>query len=111
MSQPSPTPEHLFGQAFIDAIRQVIRDEIQALNQNGNGTEHQIGSESLLDVEGLAQALDVKTTWIYEQTRKKADPKKTDPKDQPIPHIRVGRYPRFELSKVKAWLAAKQKNI
>jgi predicted DNA-binding transcriptional regulator AlpA len=92
---------------LLDQIRDVVREEIKAAI-NGNG--HQGASEPLLDVEQLAQALEVKTTWIYEQSRKKADPKKTDPKDQPIPHIRVGRYPRFELSKVKAWLEARQKN-
>jgi len=100
----------LFGEAFVKLVRQVIREELQALNQNGNGNGHQGANEALLDVEGLAKALGVSMAWIYEQTRKKADPRKTDLKDQTIPHLRVGRYPRFELAKVKAWLEARQKN-
>ena len=104
MSEPAN-----FLEPFFDEIRRIVRAELaQALSGNGNG--HKPAGEALLDVEQLAQALSVKTTWIYEQTRKKADPKKTDPKDQPIPHLRVGRYPRFELSKVKAWIEARQKN-
>ena len=101
MSEPNPFD------LLLDQIRAVVREEIKAAT-NGNG--HQGVSEPLLDVEQLAKALEVKKTWVYEETRKKADPKKTDPKDQPIPHFRVGRYPRFELSKVKAWLEARQKN-
>ena len=92
----------------MEALRLVVRQELEAFQQRPNNTQPE--SEQLLDVEGLAKALGVKPTWIYEQTRKKADPKKTELKDQPIPHLRVGRYPRFELSKVKAWMKARQKN-
>ena len=74
----------------MEALRLVVRQELEAFQQRPNNTQPE--SEQLLDVEGLAKALGVKPTWIYEQTRKKADPKKTELKDQPIPHLRVGRY-------------------
>jgi predicted DNA-binding transcriptional regulator AlpA len=96
--------DQLLDQLLMERIRVVVRAEIQAANFNGHD------NESLLDVDGVAQALGVKPTWIYEQTRKKAEPQKPDLKDQPIPHLRVGRYPRFELSKVKAWIEARQKH-
>jgi predicted DNA-binding transcriptional regulator AlpA len=100
--------EGMLGAAFMEAVRQVVREELQALQKTPSNV--QTGVEQLLDVEGLAKALGVKPTWIYAQTGKKADPRKNDLKDQPIPHLRVGRYPRFELSKVKAWMEARQKN-
>jgi len=101
------SPFDLLVNLLVTQVRAAVREEIHAAI-TGNG--HESGSEPLLDVEQLAKALEVKKTWVYEETRKKSDPKKTDLKDQPIPHFRVGRYPRFELSKVKAWLEARQKN-
>jgi predicted DNA-binding transcriptional regulator AlpA len=48
----------------------------------------------------LAERLHVKPTWIYEQTRKRADIRNADS----FPHIKMGRYLRFDWSDVLAWL-------
>ena len=49
----------------------------------------------LLTVEELARYLAVPTSWIYQRTATGT-----------IPHIRVGRYVRFRLDDVRAWLDA-----
>lgn len=47
----------------------------------------------LLDVDQLAEALSVDKSWIYSRTR-------TDE----IPHYKIGKYRRFDLDEVLAWL-------
>lgn len=92
-----PNSAGLLGQALIDAIRQAVREEIQqAISQSGiNGH----ASPTMLTVEELSAALRVKKSWIYERTRRKKNP---------IPNLRTGRYPRFDLAQVKAWLKDQQ---
>ena len=88
----------ILGDAFLEAIRQAVREEIQAasVSSQANGNH----PPTLLTVEELAKDLRVEKSWVYACTRKKRDS---------IPHLRVGRYPRFELPKVLAWLEAKKK--
>jgi excisionase family DNA binding protein len=54
----------------------------------------------LLTVDGLANRLSVKRSWIYGETRK------TGPGT--IPRIKVGKYLRFSLEEVMNWLKAQQ---
>ena len=44
--------------------------------------------------------LQVKTSWVYEQTRERAEVRNTDP----FPYIKMGRYLRFDWQDVVAWL-------
>jgi hypothetical protein len=53
-------------------------------------------SEPLLKPEGLAQALNVPLTWIYARSRVRGE--------RAMPCIRCGKYLRFRLSDVLAWL-------
>jgi predicted DNA-binding transcriptional regulator AlpA len=48
----------------------------------------------------VAERLHVKPTWVYEQTRKRMDVRSGDP----FPHIKMGRYLRFDWKDVEAWL-------
>ncbi|MBM4274370.1 MAG: helix-turn-helix domain-containing protein [Deltaproteobacteria bacterium] len=52
-------------------------------------------------VEELAKALKVKPSWVYGETRK------TGPGT--IPRIKVGKYIRFRLLEVLAWLEERGK--
>ncbi len=54
----------------------------------------------LLDVDEMAKALKVKSSWIYGETRKKGE--------DTIPVLRVGKYLRFNKAKVIAWLEERQ---
>ncbi len=75
------------GDAFLEAIRQAVREEFQALvGQNG-----QQAGDRLLDAEELADRLKVPVSWVYEQSRQGN-----------IPTHRLGRYIRFNLHEVLA---------
>jgi excisionase family DNA binding protein len=50
-------------------------------------------SERLLDAKAIAERLGVPESWVREAARSGA-----------IPHVRLGRYVRFDLGDVKAWL-------
>lgn len=80
-------------------LRGLVREEIEksfkAIQDNKKAPP------GLLTVEELAQALKVPKSWIYDRTRRKRDG---------IPHLRVGKYPRFELPRVLAWLESQNKN-
>jgi excisionase family DNA binding protein len=84
---------------LLEAFRQVVREEIRAA-QNSSTNGHGAGSE-LLTVAEIAKALKVPSSWIYDRTRRKRDP---------IPHIKVGRYPRFQLERVLGWLQSNKKD-
>jgi predicted DNA-binding transcriptional regulator AlpA len=47
----------------------------------------------------VAERLQVKPTWVYEQTRKR-----TGVNADPFPYIKMGRYLRFDWNDVLAWL-------
>jgi predicted DNA-binding transcriptional regulator AlpA len=48
----------------------------------------------------VAERLQVKPSWVYEQTRERAAVRNADP----LPHIKLGRYLRFDWKDVLAWL-------
>lgn len=50
-------------------------------------------SEPLVDVEAIAERLGVDPSWVYDRARRGI-----------IPHIRLGRYVRFRVSDVDAWV-------
>jgi excisionase family DNA binding protein len=55
-------------------------------------------SAPLLDATGAAELLGVPRTWVLAQAR--ADR---------IPHIRLGRYVRFDADELLAWARARQR--
>jgi excisionase family DNA binding protein len=52
-------------------------------------------SDRLLDAKAVADRLGVPVSWVRESARSGA-----------IPHVRLGRYVRFDLEDVEAWLAS-----
>ena len=59
--------------------------------------KQQTNPEPLIDADGLAKALVVPKSWIYGKTRQNL-----------IPCLKVGKYYRFYLSDVLAWLKSQQ---
>ena len=57
-------------------------------------------SLNLLTPKELAHELKVRTSWVYGETRKTGA--------GAIPRIRVGKYLRFRLEEVLAWLEERQ---
>ena len=83
------TPSLIFGEAFMAAIRQAVREEIQAADDGHK-------ESGLLTPEELAEKLKIPVSWVYEQSRQKK-----------IPTHRLGRYIRFDLREV---LESQKKN-
>ena len=54
----------------------------------------------LLTPQQLAERLQVKPSWVYEQTRNRSGVRNPDP----LPHIKMGLYLRFDWRDVLAWL-------
>lgn len=52
--------------------------------------------EELLTVEDVAVILRVPNSWVYERTRRRSADR--------IPGFRIGKYWRFRLADIKAWL-------
>ncbi len=52
--------------------------------------------DRLLTVSELADVLKVQKSWIYDHTRMRGLSR--------IPHIKLGKYLRFEMSAVQLWL-------
>jgi excisionase family DNA binding protein len=50
-------------------------------------------SEQLLTAQQVAERLNVPTSWVRSNTRSGA-----------IPHVQLGRYPRYRWSTVDEWL-------
>jgi hypothetical protein len=59
----------------------------------------------ILTPQQLAQRLQVKPSWVYEQTRTRSGVRNADP----LPHIKMGLYLRFDWRDVLGWLN-RQKN-
>lgn len=77
-------PSSIFGEAFMAAIREAVREEIQAAAGSNGHKESE-----LLTPEQLAEKLKLPLSWVYEQSRQKK-----------IPTHRLGRYIRFDLHEV-----------
>lgn len=54
----------------------------------------------LLTPEQLASRLHVKPSWVYEQTRYRADIRNADP----FPFIKMGKFIRFDWNDVLVWI-------
>ena len=63
-------------------------------NQDLNG--------ELLTIREVAQSLKVPVSWVYERTRRRGA--------EQMPHIKLGKYLRFELANVRTWLETMREN-
>ena len=59
----------------------------------------------LLTVEDVAALLRVSRSWVYEHTRSR-----TTPRTDRLPHLKIGKYLRFEAAAVRAFLANKSRS-
>ncbi len=56
--------------------------------------------DQILTPTQVAERLQVKPSWVYEQTRERAEVRNPDP----LPYIKMGRYLRFDWNDVLEWL-------
>jgi hypothetical protein len=64
-------------------------------------------SMEILTPVQLAERLHVKPSWVYEQTRERADVRNADS----LPFIKMGRYLRFDWPDVMAWLDRQKRGV
>jgi len=60
----------------------------------------ELDSTHILTPQQLAERLQVKPSWVYEQTRSRSGVRNSDP----LPYIKMGLYLRFDWRDVLAWL-------
>jgi predicted DNA-binding transcriptional regulator AlpA len=73
--------------------------DFPALNCSGSPVSGEDPIE-ILTPQQLAERLQVKPSWVYEQTRNRSGVRNPDP----LPHIKMGLYLRFDWRDVLAWL-------
>jgi excisionase family DNA binding protein len=56
--------------------------------------------DELLTVDEVAALLKVSRSWIYEHTRKRGTPRSSR-----LPHVKIGKYVRFEPRAVREFVA------
>jgi len=61
----------------------------------------QTGNDYTATVQDVADAINVKKNWVYQQTRL------IGKVDDPIPCLIVGKYRRFNIAEVIEWLKRK----
>jgi excisionase family DNA binding protein len=58
-------------------------------------------NSELLTIDEVAARMKVPTSWVYERTRRRGT--------EQIPHYKLGKYLRFDLTEVNAWLSTMQR--
>lgn len=79
--------------------------DIPVLNCGGGSASGEAPIE-ILTPQLLAARLQVKPSWVYEQTRSRSGVRNPDP----LPHIKMGLYLRFDWRDVLAWLERQKRH-
>ncbi len=59
-------------------------------------------TDKLLTVSDVAQLLGVPVSWVYGRTRARGIER--------IPHVKLGKYLRFDAAEIRGWVAKFQEN-
>ena len=70
-----------------------------AENAQDRDTVNDRDLQELLTVEEVAALLKVSKSWVYEHTRSRGIPR-----SERLPHLKLGKYVRFEAEAVRAFL-------
>ncbi|HXZ32580.1 MAG TPA: helix-turn-helix domain-containing protein [Terriglobales bacterium] len=62
----------------------------------------QTQSDELMTVAEIAGFLKVPVSWVYERTRRRGIDK--------LPHVRLGKYLRFDPAEIRGWLQGLKEN-
>ena len=84
----------ILGDAFLEAIRQAVREEYQALMSQNGAKE----GNRLITAETAAKRWDVPKTWIEEKARKGE-----------LPCVRLGYYVRFNPDDLEKFIKERMK--
>ena len=65
--------------------------------------DHTEVPDQLMTVSETAAFLNVPDSWVYERTRRRGVER--------LPHIKLGKYLRFSMSEIRAWLQKQHREI
>jgi excisionase family DNA binding protein len=75
------------------------RDESLTGVTTTNDDSSNVGLYELLTVDEVAALLKVSKSWVYEHTRARGTPR-----SERLPHVKIGKYVRFDPRLVRAFL-------
>jgi excisionase family DNA binding protein len=84
--------------ANIEPSTPMVNDETAAAHGNGQDLDE------LLTIDEVAALLKVSKSWVYEHTRTRGTPR-----SERLPHIKIGKYVRFDTTAVRAFLLRRSK--
>ena len=84
----------------IGSLHHDTRDSATDTNHRRQSSGDEL--HELLTVDEVAALLKVSRSWVYEHTRSRGTPR-----SERLPHIKVGKYVRFEARAVRAFLDRK----
>lgn len=73
-----------------------------ATDRSAGGRDREPDLDELLTIDEVAALLKVKKSWVYEHTRSRGAPR-----SECLPHIKLGKYLRFDARAVAAFLEKK----
>jgi len=81
-------------ESIVHKLMDLLKPLISSLQREENQRTEETGQNHgvLMDVEGVAEYLGVKVSWVYDKTRKKE-----------IPHARADEYLQFRKSVIDDW--------
>ena len=75
------------------------RDESLTSVTIANDDSSNVGLYELLTVDEVAALLKVSKSWVYEHTRARGTPR-----SERLPHVKIGKYVRFDPRLMRAFL-------
>jgi excisionase family DNA binding protein len=99
MEQHLTDTQQLSTEPIVGDVRARLPDVPRA-TRHGAGTDDQL--QELLTVDEVAAVLKVSRSWVYEHTRARGMPP-----GERLPHIKIGKYVRFDARAVRAFLGKK----
>jgi excisionase family DNA binding protein len=91
------------GGEFGMASGELHRDTFAgAINSTKRADNCDVDLEQLLTVAEVAALLKVSRSWVYEHTRSRGTPR-----SERLPHIKVGKYVRFEARALREFIQKK----
>jgi excisionase family DNA binding protein len=100
MEQHLTDTQHASTEPIVDDVRAHLPGGVPGGMRHGADANVQL--QALLTVDEVAAVLKVSPNWVYEHTRARGMP----PGDR-LPHIKVGKYVRFDARSVRAFLEKK----
>lgn len=90
MSEADKIPS-ILGEAFIAALRQIVREEMQAaMQKNGNNGHGE--DDRLIDVEKAAEILGMSEDWLYRHAKKLPFTRKPSPSVLKFSYLGIQQY-------------------